>query len=217
MAFNWQDVITTIGASAAVAGFTAWLIRSLVTQGLALQIESFKARLKSDADVEIERLRHSLQMSAVEHQVRFANLQERRAEVIADLYSQIVDLYYDGRHFVTVEARIRDSTKHQEAFTAIGKKFASFYVFVQKNRLYLPERTCEIIDSLIEKVRKHVADVGAYGLMGDYAAAGSILERREAFQAALDAFEVDIPEIRRTLERDFRSLLGVEGTPSVEQ
>jgi hypothetical protein len=39
-------------------------------------------------DAEIERLKTSLQMTALEHQVRFSKLHEKRAKVIADLYCQ---------------------------------------------------------------------------------------------------------------------------------
>ena len=53
---------------------------------LARDTETFKARIKADADIEIEKLKSSLQISATERQVMFAKLHEKRAEIIGELY-----------------------------------------------------------------------------------------------------------------------------------
>jgi hypothetical protein len=37
----------------------------------------FKTRIRADADIEIERVKNSLQIVAIEHQVRFAKLHEK--------------------------------------------------------------------------------------------------------------------------------------------
>jgi len=96
MTINWQDVIvtvfTTIGGGVVLLGAAAYLIRAALTQRLLLDAEAFKGQLKASADAEIERLKVSLQMSALEHEVRFSKLHEKRAEVIAELYRRLVEL-----------------------------------------------------------------------------------------------------------------------------
>ena len=78
----------------------AWLLKSALAAWIAKDAEKFKATLKADADREIESLKHSLQMIATEHQVRFSKMHERRAEVIEDLYKKLTHLYLDGQRFV---------------------------------------------------------------------------------------------------------------------
>jgi hypothetical protein len=96
MTINWQDVIvavfTTIGGGAVLLGAAAYLIRAALTQRLLLDAEGFKSQLKASADAEVERLKVSLQMSALEHEVRFSKLHEKRAEVIAELYGRLVEI-----------------------------------------------------------------------------------------------------------------------------
>jgi len=95
MSINWQDVLTTVGVTTGggvvFLGGAAWLIRTVLKDRLAPDAEEFKAKLKADGDMEIEKLKNSLQMVAFEHQVRFSKLHETRAEVIADLYKRLVE------------------------------------------------------------------------------------------------------------------------------
>jgi hypothetical protein len=73
----------------------------------------FKTRIKADADIEIERVKNSLQIVAIEHQVRFAKLHEKRAQVIADLYKQLVDLHRHGAFFVETRENNPDPAKER--------------------------------------------------------------------------------------------------------
>jgi hypothetical protein len=104
MTINWQDVLITIGSSVGgggiVLGGAAWLIKTALMSKLSQETEAFKARLKADADVEIERLKSSLQKIAVEHQVRFSKLHSERAEAIAELYKRLVIVFSEGHIFV---------------------------------------------------------------------------------------------------------------------
>jgi len=76
----------------------------------------FKAKLKADADIEIERLKSSLQIEAAEHQVRFAKLHKKRGEIIAELYALLVEA-----HSVADEGVLGDADKTREAFDKILK------------------------------------------------------------------------------------------------
>jgi len=89
-----------VGGGGVLLGAAAYLIKTALTQRLAQEAETFKTRLKADADAEIERLKHSHQITALEHQVRFSKLRERRAEIIAELYRRLVEVDEEGRLFV---------------------------------------------------------------------------------------------------------------------
>jgi hypothetical protein len=75
MDINWQEIITTVGVTTGVGiplmGAAAWVIKTTITSRLARDAEAFKTALKADANMEIERLKNSLQMAAVEHQYGF--------------------------------------------------------------------------------------------------------------------------------------------------
>jgi hypothetical protein len=103
MAINWQEIFTTVGSTAVTVAAATFLTKSVINHLFTRDVEKFKAGLKADADIEIEKLKHSLEKIAVEHQVRFSKLHEKRAEVIADLYARLVDAERTGDHFVKVE------------------------------------------------------------------------------------------------------------------
>jgi len=86
---------TAGGGSLAVSGGAVWLLKTGLTAWIEKDTEAFKARLKADADTEIERLKNSLQMAATEHQVRFSKMHEKRAKVIEDVYTKLTDAYRD--------------------------------------------------------------------------------------------------------------------------
>ena len=52
-----------------------------------------------------EQRKQALQMVALEHQVRFSKLHEKRAEVIAELYKQLVEVEKEGKLFISTKGR----------------------------------------------------------------------------------------------------------------
>jgi hypothetical protein len=82
----WEQLLFLFGGNAMLLAVLGYLFKSLLSQLLTKDIEKFKSQLKADADVSIERLKSTLQMTALEHQVRFSKLHEKRALVVADLY-----------------------------------------------------------------------------------------------------------------------------------
>ena len=84
-AFNWQEFLATFGGQTALLAAVAYLIKTLVSSRLEKDAEAFKADLKRNSEIEIERLKNALQMTALEHQVRFSKLHEQRVEIIGKL------------------------------------------------------------------------------------------------------------------------------------
>lgn len=67
-AINWQDVITTLAGNAVLLAAAAWLIKTLVSNRLALEAEKFKIEVKASADTEIERVKAFLTRAARVHE-----------------------------------------------------------------------------------------------------------------------------------------------------
>jgi hypothetical protein len=208
MAINWQDVITTVGSGSALLAAAAWLIKTVLNNRLARDADVFKTQLKADADKEIERLKTSLQMVAVEHQVRFSKLHEKHAEVIAELYKRLVDVYWRGRTLI-INSESNGTPGQREEFTNLQKEMGELFMFIERHRIYLPDSICTMLDNFAGYVRGNVRAVGIFGHF-EHPSEEILQLRHDAFLQAYDEFESDIPAARRALEIEFRKMLGVE-------
>src|SRR5947207_3354787 len=74
-AIDWTVVLSWIGASSVFLGLLTWLARSLFAHILSRDVERFKAKLE---------------LSALEHQVRFGRLHAKQATVISELYEKLL-------------------------------------------------------------------------------------------------------------------------------
>jgi hypothetical protein len=213
MSINWQDVFITIGSTVGgggvILGAAAWLIKTALTTKLTQDTEAFKARLQTEGNAEIEKLKHSLEKIAVEHQVRFASFHERRAEIIAELDGYLLEIEQFVLRFASERAGSSDRMERYELFK---KNLECLYYFVEKNRIYLPEHVCEILEVFIptyEEVlfikRNHyfVKELSEIeGKTGFFDQQGGII-----LEIAV-AFSGKIPEVRAVLEKEFRTILG---------
>jgi hypothetical protein len=214
VAIDWQEVITatlaTVGGSGVLVGAAVWLMKTAISSSLAREADTFRTSLKADADTAIERVKTALQMSALEHQVRFSMLHEKRAEVIAEMYKGLVEAEIAGRRFVAFDGHAAGGSEKQlEAWHKAETKILATSIFIEQHRLYLPERVCTALTKLLETMREHVTVFGVYGSV-DQPTPQTQGEKHEAFKKALDAFEIEIPAAKRALEDEFREILGVE-------
>jgi len=88
---TFYDVLGFVGGSGVLLAAVAWLIRAALSHGMARDLEAFKAKLQSASTTEAERLRHELHLVASDVEKRTGLLNEKRAEVIAELYKRLVD------------------------------------------------------------------------------------------------------------------------------
>jgi hypothetical protein len=220
---TFEEILIAFGGNATLLIVLGFLARSLMRTWLTKDIKKFEADLKSKADSELERLRQDLkfrgdasieqlrselQQAAIEHQVRFSNLHEKRATLIADLYKRLVEAFWDCERFVFQIGH----REHQEEYLATHKRICDFYVFVETHRIYLPERVCASLANFISVLKKPVIDVYVYGGTIDYPDQQTMKERKEAFMTAYEVFKNDIPAARKALEDEFRKILGVENS-----
>jgi Co/Zn/Cd efflux system component len=130
MAINWTDVLTTVGGGGAVLAAAAYLIKTALTHSLTRDAEKFRVQLTADANTQIENLKSTLEMAALEHQVRFSNLHAKRAEVIATIYKKAFEVesavqQYIMRHGITERTQERVQA-YNEMLPVISQRRASF-------------------------------------------------------------------------------------------
>lgn len=207
MAINWQDVVisvfTTVGGGAVLLGAAAYLIKTSISHRLAQETETFKAQLKAKSDAEIERLKNSLQIAALEHQIRFSKLHERRAEIIAELYKQLVEVDRDSRLFVYSGYGPVD---RKEQFNDIAGRNIDFIQFINVNRIYIPLHVCELLDRYIMAMRSVVIDVNIYREVD--VLSEKMREQDEVLRKAYSSVEKEIPKMKEAIDQEFRTILG---------
>jgi len=207
MTINWQQLITTLGGGGIVLAAAAWLVRTALDHALARDAEDFKARLKAEAEVEVERLKSSLEMIAYEHQVRFSSLHAKRAEAIAEIYFQMVEVEQHGRKFVYAD--VFDETRKQ-AYSETMNRLVEFFFFLEKRRIYLPENVCILMQRFVDTIRKHIIRTNIYEPIKQSFNSKVLEEKVKVIEEASEAFEGSIPAARAELEKEFRRLLGAE-------
>ena len=79
------DVIKTVGTAALVVAAAAWLTKAIITHILSRKVEVYKSELKRESDQEAERVKSNLQIVALERQIVFSKLHEKRG-LIRDLF-----------------------------------------------------------------------------------------------------------------------------------
>lgn len=212
MALNWNEIVTILGGQTIFLAAVAWLIKALLSPRLALEVEAFKAKLQVDADSQIERLRGSLQMAALEHQVRFSRLHEMRAKVIAQLYARLLEAERAGAQYVLLDAHHADEAKREKGYSAALETVREFYIFAAERKIYFPGPIFDTLEALLKKMRLAVIGVDIYGRI-KYPTPQTQDQKNKTFEEAFDAFEQDIPKLTRDLEGEFRKILGVEMPP----
>ncbi len=131
------QLIASAGVNAALSAFIIWITKSWISERLAQSIkneydqklETHKAQLKARSDVEIEKLKCELSISANERQARFVRLYEKRAEVIAETYALLQELCACLANYIKPFEPVGDisrAERRNEALTALNR-FRSYY------------------------------------------------------------------------------------------
>lgn len=205
-----EAVIVALGGNVALIAAIAWLARSVLQNWLTKDVEAFKATLLSESSAATEKLRHGLSLAAVEHQVSFAKLHERRAEVIAEAYDKLVEAYWSMESFVSPVEFGGEPTKlekYQDAMT----KARDYFRYFDKNRIFLPAELCGRLDEFLQGMRTKVVGFGVW-LQMERQHPPEVTGNKK-FEAWLEAgkyFETEAPKARRLLEDELRAILNPE-------
>lgn len=207
------QLIASAGVNAALSGFIIWITKSWISERLAQSIkneydqklETHKAQLKAGSDIEIEKLKCELNISANEHQVRFARLYEKRAEVIAETYALLKELYTCLASYVKPFESVGDTPREErrkEAHEALTR-FKSYYA---TKLIFIPGE----IASKLEEIDKEL--VGAFnefylGVERVQASGGDGVAK---WIEIVGRVNEEINAALRGLETEFRKLVGDE-------
>jgi hypothetical protein len=208
----WIEAFVAAVTPAAVLAVGAAFAASLWRHTLSRNIESFKHSLIDMASAESQRLRHALELAAMEHRVRFTGFHERRAEVIAELYTKLVEASWAMGYFVSPIDYQSDPPK-EEKYVAAMNATAEAFRFFDRNRLFLSARAAALVDALTGDMRKTMNEFGVHVQLASQPLAAEFSnEKLQAWQKAHAFFEKDLPNLRMELEKELHRLLTAESS-----
>ncbi len=161
-----------------------WLTQTIINHNLSKDVETFKSSLR-------------------EQEIRFNRLQEKRAEVVAELYSylidsaNLVDLLYPNW------APISLLVDQKELLRTARDKLYNFIYYFDKNRIYFSAELVTLIDVFAKDLREHVFRYELYK---------SDEKEKVNFDMAMKNVKEQIPQALKAIEAEFRILLGVNRT-----
>jgi hypothetical protein len=186
----WQSLLVAFGGNAALLLVLGFLGRSLISTVLEKDVENFKA---------------ALQQAAVEHQIRFSKLHEKRAEVLAELYRLLVAAYWEVSEF-TSPLQVGDPDRKKQYASAINA-VASYFRFFDQHRIWLPPALCDPLEAFARQLRTPTINLGVY-LQIERPTDKTLAEQSEVWDRAWGAVNDDVPKLRLAIETEFRNLLG---------
>jgi hypothetical protein len=157
-----------VGGSAVLLGALTFLVRKWFEHGLSRDLanqrnaferdleshraaldrdlESHKAALDGASTAEADHLRHELELVAADVVKRTTLLNEKRIEVIAELYKRLVEFLYAAESFAAVAEYAGEPSKDEKAIT-LGKKAQRFHEYFNFNRIYFSAKVCDALQS----------------------------------------------------------------------
>jgi hypothetical protein len=196
-----------LGGNAAFLLVVAFLGKSLVSQWLEKDLQRFKDKLASDSTREIEALKGDLALAASEHSILLSRLQERRAQVIGEIYSKIAiairltSSFVAPMQFVWEANHFDKATETRNALTAAQGAF-------EENRIWLTESCAKSVDALVTELRSAYNQLAVWlkhekGL-SDQAEEQKTRSWMQSWEAVSSG---KVPTALQALEAEMRSLL----------
>jgi hypothetical protein len=190
-----QTVLVTFLASGASVTVVAFLGKSLVTHWLDKDLDRFRIELTA-----------KLERVAMEHQVRFTRLHEKRTWVIATIYAELEALHAALRQWGTLSATGSDKAAVAAAFkgpaTAARDKLAAFYY---PRAIWLEREMCDRLNHIIDTLSLllTVLDMEAKGAPITMQGGGG-----DSQQLTAELLQI-VASARAALEARFRTILGI--------
>ena len=198
---DWTIIISSIGGSAVLFGALAFLARSIIVHFLDKDVENFK---------------NTLQLKAIEHQVRFNSLHAKRAEIIAEFYQKMLQL-----HIVLCGIRERKEKTFEDKDRDLGlgmmKACTEAMQFFKMNELYFDEDLCVKIEKLNSKVFGEAKIFAAMAMLWKETVNTPQFEKIPDIKQQLEnklsetsrVLNSEIPSLLDELKKRFRDILGV--------
>lgn len=148
-------LLWSTGSSVAFSGALVWLLRTWIGERVraavqaeyAEKLESHKALLKAQGDVEIERLRSTLAIAAVERNALRTGLVQRRFDAIAAVHGPLLHFYQAVADLVS-PLRLAGGPSEEERQTAARVAWEAFNEAFLDQSIFLTASTARMIGEI---------------------------------------------------------------------
>lgn len=199
-------IVSILGTGLINFIFRTWIserMKNTIKSEYDQKLETHKAILKSQSDVEIERLKSQLALVGIEHQIRFSKLHEMRAEIVADTYEKLKDLHHKLGEYVQIFEPAGGKPKNERRQAAY-ESHESFRGYFQTKLIFFPKSTADKLEKInLDLVRAF--NNFTFGVeMAPQVGGNSTEKWMEVFEAVTG----EIKEALGEIEEEFRELLG---------
>jgi hypothetical protein len=150
-----DEIYIALLVSAFGTGLINWIFRTWISERIKnaikseydQKLETHKALLRSQSDVEIEKLKSQLALVGIEHQIRFSKLHEMRAIVVADTYERLKDLHHRLGEYVQIFEPAGGKPKDERRELAY-KSHEYFRAYFQSKLIFFPKQTADKLEKI---------------------------------------------------------------------
>lgn len=172
-----------------------------------------KLVLSKSSELIIENHKSRLELSKIEHQVKFSKLHAERGEIIKLIYQDMYDLEQKLVQMTTLFQGPKWTTDKERDEKAI-KKYHETYNRLENNRIYFSEDLCDQISSVLEHYKNIIEQMLKAKNKAKFENDGSGYRFPEG-QGSLDLWmeaekkaQKEIRDLRLNLAKNFRQLFG---------
>ena len=188
-------VSESIGIAGMIAWPSAWLIKKIIQQSLAKDIEKFKFALYKDA---------------TEFKIKYSKLHGDRAEVIRIVYKKISRTYRSFSSYMCPFQEAGEPLEEEKAMKA-SKDYNSLVSFYEDNRIFFEEKLANEEDILIKEFKN---------CWIDYKTAKSLEpghKRLQEWNKAWHKINKMVPITKGFIENRFRNIIGLENEYDIKK
>jgi hypothetical protein len=179
---SWDDIFKVITGATVSVGMA-----SIIILGLSSWLgKIWASRILQEEKAKLDSLNF-------EHQIKFSSLHEKRAEIIAETYALVRDVYNEVSNYSSHGGNTHDNLNKVELSL---KNLSDYY---PKRRIFISYDVAEKIDLFRLELSRIVQEIEVSG--PDY-----------YFSSMYDRVRNDASETLSDLEKDFRDLLGEKST-----
>jgi hypothetical protein len=214
MGITWENILgifATAGLTGAVvATAIVWMSKNWISEKIKggikaeydNQLEILKAKLKSESDVEVERLRSQLSIAAAERQFRFSKLHEKRADAIAEVYALLKPFVSALADYVNI-LEAEGGPSREDRNKKVRETGNAFLLYYSAKKIFIPVSVAKRIDEILKVLREAH---GQFAYLVDFPKNPDIQKWVDIFEKINGLSDKALFE----LENDFRRLLGDE-------
>jgi hypothetical protein len=204
-----KEVLFALGGNVVLLAAVSWLIKSILTHFLSKDIEIYKQTLKAESEKVL-----------IEHDTVFRSLHSKRAEVIANLHSQLVEvsncMNAINNIFQNQKSKGESPEISAERSSQLMKCLLPCWDYFSANKLYFSSELSESIKDLLMKCMS-VATLTAVTQEQDISSLPfdfrNALENidKNAILEVTSKFISDFNKAIKEIEKTFRMIVGITG------